>query len=879
MAKKKKSKKEKGGSAASSAVSRKSAAPRSSGAASRRTSAPRKYSAASGSAAAPRGIPAAAGVLCAVLLFMMTGLGNAEAIKGCAMAASIAAIAVGAMRFRTLRDRIRLPFLALFLLVLMNGIAALYAMAPKFALTEFLQILIAFDAALMLTALAPAGKSPAAAGRGQSGGAAPVPASGYWMASVVEGAGALLAIVNIDLLSTRWISGAVLSLLRPFTSMYREAPGVEPGVRLTSMFGSPNAFAGMMGLMILLSLGLIASTGRGAQGSQGAQAPCFPGRAFHIACLAAESLVFVLAFSMGAAAMLAVAFLLYLLLERKERRVPQLILMLETLVVTVAAAALAAPSALRTWEGMRPVPLLCLCGSAAALLLLDLFAGVRLENRFDGRNRLAAGCLAGLLALGGLFVFAALHMTGSVSLQAGESLERSIYPQAGEYTLQVDADAPLQISIASRNEAETLMHTRTQLYAGEADGAHFTVPEGSRVADLQFTAEEAGKIRSVSYVSAGDAGEVPLDYRLLPDYMANRIQGLRYNENAVQRLVFFRDGMKLFARSPVIGLGPGGFESGIKSVQSFYYETKYAHSHYIQTMVETGLIGLLLFLFLLVISAAAVLADRFGGISRGKGRGTSVNEPAAAGHSLTPALGAALFMMAGHAAVDVDFSHYCFLPAAYCVFALLSVCCGGALPGALSLTAKPEGSGGGRRAGGRKAFTAVVCAMLVFVLLWTGLLGMNLRAAVLVRNGLSYDALSRAAAMDRFDRSDYLVSYIYYASTEGGDEAVMEQAAEYAEQLKKLDSNSIPLYLAEYYFRVQQREEGFAMIEKYLDYCASDPKAWQKAFRALMENDDGSPEFRAFAVSMEEKMENWQANNLGTIELEGDVEKYLREAS
>ena len=119
-------------------------------------------------------------------------------------------------------------------------------------------------------------------------------------------------------------------------------------------------------------------------------------------------------------------------------------------------------------------------------------------------------------------------------------------------------------------------------------------------------------LEGASYQGEAGSGEIPLGYKLLPGFVANRLQGLSANENAIQRLVFFEDGMKLWQRSPLFGLGLGAFENGIKSVQSFYYETKYAHNHYIQTMVETGVIGLALFVGLLLVAAVSVVLARKG---------------------------------------------------------------------------------------------------------------------------------------------------------------------------------------------------------------------------------------------------------------------------
>ena len=61
----------------------------------------------------------------------------------------------------------------------------------------------------------------------------------------------------------------------------------------------------------------------------------------------------------------------------------------------------------------------------------------------------------------------------------------------------------------------------------------------------------------------------------------------------------------------------GAFENGIYNVQSYHYETKYVHNHYVQSMVDTGIIGLLLWVGTLAASAIAVFRLwRKGGSSR-----------------------------------------------------------------------------------------------------------------------------------------------------------------------------------------------------------------------------------------------------------------------
>ena len=117
---------------------------------------------------------------------------------------------------------------------------------------------------------------------------------------------------------------------------------------------------------------------------------------------------------------------------------------------------------------------------------------------------------------------------------------------------------------------------------------------------------EATEIFSAEY-SGAENGKVHLDYPLLPDIIANRIQNLFANENLVQRTMFFKDGMELFSKSPIIGRGLGGFENGVYSVQDFYYETKYAHNHYIQVLSDLGIVGFILFMSILVSSVASII--------------------------------------------------------------------------------------------------------------------------------------------------------------------------------------------------------------------------------------------------------------------------------
>ena len=358
---------------------------------------------------------------------------------------------------------------------------------------------------------------------------------------------------------------------------------------------------------------------------------------------------------------------------------------------------------------------------------------------------------------------------------------------------------------------------------------------------FNFLADSNAEVERVTYTGTAGSGSVPLEYRLLPDFIANRIQGIFANQNAIQRLVFFADGIKLFTQSPLLGQGIGSFESAVFRVQSFYYETKYVHNHYIQTLLETGIIGLLLFVGLLVISAVSILRVR-----KKQDR-----------HPFLPALGALLVFMAIHAAVEVVFSSGYYLPLAFGVFALIGHCCPG------PAISKKLCNG----------FAAAVGAML---LTFAALLGCNLRAAQIGQNATTMQDFHRAAQLDPFEWTDYAVSYVSNAPRQTSQE-VQLQAEEYLQKLDRQQSNTIHYYLARYCFETGQMERGMEMTAKQAKATISSSQWWNTVFALLYEFDDGSEAFNAGVRDLVTIMDEWNEDNMGQILLDEAIQAYITE--
>ena len=732
----------------------------------------------------------------------------------------LSAIVCVVVRGGTLAKRLTLPALLLGLYVLLDGISTLYAPSGKFALYEFLKVAAAACMALLLTGCEPQRDALH---------------TGRCAATVLEVSGALAGLVSIDMVSTRWLYNGLCGLIHALGVPFGNE--ALQGQRLKTIFENPNVFAGAAGIALLLSLGLAASAASKKE------------RCLHLSCLLITCTAFVLAVSRGAMAAVAVAFLAYLLLTRGGQRAAAFVLMVETLLLTLLASVFTFSTAFGEWT-LRPWPLLVTLLCAAALCALDIYVGRPLADKLAPHIRTVNIILLAALAAVAALLVLAVSWTGPATLQPGETITRGAYLTQGDYTLSVTADGPVSVTVLTQTEEDAIMNTKQTAYTGPADGAAFTAPADNRSVTFVLTADSTVRITAASY-GGTSSGSLKLHYKLLPEAIAERIQNLFSEGNVVQRLVYCQDGLKLFQRSPLVGVGMGGFENGIYSVQSYHYETKYVHNHYIQSLVDTGILGCALWLGLLVSSAAAILRLR-----------RQDTAPEAQPHPMTAALGAVLLFILIHSAVEVDFSAGYFLPFGFGAFAVINLTCGQLVP-VPRLAEKP------RRL---LVWTSALCLAVFGVLLC-----MNMRAAV-IASQRDYDAIAQAADLDPYEWADYKLSYVVSASAEDDLPDSMRGTMErYLTDLAALHSNSVPRYLARCYFNLEDTAQGFAMLEQYVDYTPSNPETWENSFRIAMEYDDGSEGFRQGVAALTQRLSDWNDANLGTITLPDDVQAYLNE--
>ena len=595
----------------------------------------------------------------------------------------------------------------------------------------------------------------------------------------LDGVLAMVSFLCIDasgwLVPTRGFS-ALMGILGSGYSL--DTIGYETGIRITGIFSNANVSAGMIAFGLVISLYLYRTV------------RCEKARAAAAVLLGVEALAFFLSFSMGAMAAFAVTCLVYVVCSDKGCRLPLFLLMLECVVVTVVCAFAVYPHL--GIGNILPDLLGFVCGGA--IWALDRFVGRRVIAVLKNQSKAVAVTGSALAALAAAYVVLAMTLTGGITLTGGERLARAVYPAAGDFTVNVDGtDAHVQIY--TQNATQLMMHTNTVLYEGALSDASFNVPEDSQVVWFVLSGDA-----TLNAVTLSDGTKVPLGYKLLPGFAANRLQGLKTNQNFIQRLVFFQDGMKLWKESPFIGWGVGGVEGQLTAVQSFYYESKYIHNQLIQIMDEAGIIGLAAFLFLLGSAIWTLLQHR--------------KEE----DSILPMLAACLTMMICHSMTELVWSTQMYQVVVYTIFAVLII--------RYAPPAKAKRS--------VAAGTAVTTVLRGTVLVFTVLQASSLLAAhsfeATTNEDLSVSQfvarMQKLDCIDVYDDSPYQVNAMANSLQLSSifDRAIGVKCAKRLEATCEFDNC---YHVAAYYYLPLRDFDGFFRVSQLgLAQEASNPDAW-----------------------------------------------------
>lgn len=144
----------------------------------------------------------------------------------------------------------------------------------------------------------------------------------------------------------------------------------------------------------------------------------------------------------------------------------------------------------------------------------------------------------------------------------------------------------------------------------------------------------------------GKARKIILKYKYIPETLIGRFESLFINdESSFQRMAYYTDGLKIVREHLLFGAGGKAWEALYMKYQSFPYTSTQAHNYFLQTFIETGIIGLLLLAaFIIAILKVSMTAIR---------KSTS--------STVLKGLGIAAVSLAVHSIIDFDFSLFAVL--------------------------------------------------------------------------------------------------------------------------------------------------------------------------------------------------------------------------
>lgn len=129
-----------------------------------------------------------------------------------------------------------------------------------------------------------------------------------------------------------------------------------------------------------------------------------------------------------------------------------------------------------------------------------------------------------------------------------------------------------------------------KIKTGDVDYAmiEFLIPDGSNL------------IFNKVYINGK---EEVLNYKYLPNGIMRLFQTFNMKNISIsERLSMYRSGLKLFAEHPIVGSGANTYANMYSKVREYSYTTKEVHSHYLDILMNYGIIGFIVFLLIIGIT-------------------------------------------------------------------------------------------------------------------------------------------------------------------------------------------------------------------------------------------------------------------------------------
>lgn len=668
-------------------------------------------------------------------------------------------------------QRLSVPVLGLLAFAIVYGAAAIYSPFGVSAKSEFYKFIAAFSLAVILLARFERKHVPGL----------------LWGSASVS---AVIALISLDMNCGKLLFGIFNPLMNLLGADYTNALAENAASRVNGLYNDANVTACLFSLSLFVALYLLRKSA------------CVWRRLAASVLAGVHVVSLLLTGSRGALLCFAAACIVWLIAERADR-VGLFLLLAETAVTMITAGV---PASSLAGHGREAAVLVCLLGGVL-LFALDALAGRRLGTLLSAHKRAALAAVGALCAVTAALCAAVFLHTGPYTFEEDDSYIVYVLPDGivGETGITGDVDGDPRIEVYSQSRLEEIYGARTMLYDGPFSQCAFTVPENSGNLYAAITGQAGETLRSMA-VSGGK--KITLNYPWLPEAISSRLlsDSLLESKSFTLRLEFDKDAWKIFSTAPIFGRGLGSTENVTRSVQSFQYESKYAHNHLLQTMADTGIVGTVFALAFVLGSAWLCLRA----VRKEK-------------DSLAAALLAVWIMMNLHSLMEINFSVRGFKCFAYVLMAL-----------PVLLYAKPLLAGETAKAR-KQAKTVGILVIVVYALYLAVFGGLLERARMTDRKAERFetsdvyeylDFLRSCVRGDVFDHDSYQRNYVATA-VQLDDWKYSSDMLKYVKHLRASGTYENDSALARYYYLPRQEwDELFDCSLEGIRQVRSSPDGW-----------------------------------------------------
>lgn len=404
----------------------------------------------------------------------------------------------------------------------------------------------------------------------------------------------VLGLLNIDLAGPKILSYPFIQIVNKIVPGITEY-GPFVGSRIWTAFGNPNLLAPIMVVGIFVSAYMFMTSEKKLV------------KLIMAFMLTFCQIAFVACYSLGSILFFTLSLVIFVFFMEKGCRLKSLFTMSFSLIISVLALVM-------IFTVFKRNTMLYIADMIMLIAALINWIILWSVETFFGKIRKKAKVIVSIVSIfifsaGIAYFFLAFNTTVAFNKE-NVNIKRGISLLPGEYVLRINADKDVDIIIYSQNLEQAQNSTSKTLFKGKVNNAienNFVVDDDVEIVYFGIKADNVN-LDKISVVSSeGQNVEIPLKYKYVPEFIVNRVQGLSANNSMLQRIVFWQDGLKMFKKSPILGNGIGAFETDINSVRNLNYITKYPHNVGVKVLLETGIIGGLIFIGLIITVYYTVL--------------------------------------------------------------------------------------------------------------------------------------------------------------------------------------------------------------------------------------------------------------------------------